>query len=380
MKLEKVVEVLDLVYEMRLEKLENITVHLVGPPGIGKSAIVRKWAEDKARKLKKTFVDYALLSPDDVETILGDPSKYFVFYDCRITSKDPVDLSGVPRTVNGAKYVMFMPLAAAQLLGKCAGVLFLDEFLNESRPNMLSAAYQIVRDYKIGDIALSGEAVVVASSNSAEYSSLVGRLPKPLRSRFCFIEVEPPAVQSWIEWMDKVYPGKWDKNVAAYFLWKPSDFLANVDESVDDNGYEPPSDPRGVTYVALAFAKASDKELRRNIARGKLGKVGDSLMAFLENRVPSFKELCENYEQVTNYNVERKYLLAVTVAEALNSDVDNTVKAIPLLKFMARKDDREFLVALFNFIKRERRWQVFSILKNEKEITDVLTRAGQSLL
>lgn len=379
MKLEKVSEILDLAYEMRLKKFENITVHLIGPPGVGKSTIVRDWAEDKARKLGKEFVDYALLSPDDVEKILGNPSKYFIFYDCRLTSMDPVDLSGVPRPVNGSKYVMFLPLAAAQLLGKCAGIMFLDEFLNETRPQMLSAAFKIVRDYKIGDIALNEEAIVVAASNGAQYSSLVGRLPKPLRSRFNFIEVDPPSIQSWIEWMDRRYPGKWDKNVAAYFMWKPSDFLANVDEGVDDNGYEPPSDPRGVTYVALAFAIVKDRETRGCIARGKLGRVGDMLMAFLENKIPSFEELCSRPEQVADYNVERKYLVAVTVAEAVNANIENIHKAMPLIKFIAEKDDREFAVALFNFLKRERRWEVFPILKKDEKITKLLSRAGQAL-
>lgn len=44
MKLELVVERLDLAFHMRLEELEPITPHLIGPPGIGKSTVVREWA------------------------------------------------------------------------------------------------------------------------------------------------------------------------------------------------------------------------------------------------------------------------------------------------------------------------------------------------
>ena len=53
MKLELIPKRLDLAYEMRLENLEPITPHLIGPPGIGKSTIVRAWAEKKACGLRK---------------------------------------------------------------------------------------------------------------------------------------------------------------------------------------------------------------------------------------------------------------------------------------------------------------------------------------
>jgi len=70
MRLELVVDRLDLAYEMRLENLEPITPHLIGPPGIGKSTVVRSWAEGKAKQLGKEFVDFDILTPQDVEEIL----------------------------------------------------------------------------------------------------------------------------------------------------------------------------------------------------------------------------------------------------------------------------------------------------------------------
>jgi len=245
LKLELVAERLDLAYEMRLEGLEPITPHLIGPPGIGRSTIVRFWGVMQAARLKREFVDFDELAPQDVEAILRNPDKFFVFADKRLTGLDPVDVPGVPRLVNGEKYVMFLPLALAILLNKCAGILLLDEFLNENRPNMISAAYKIVSDYKIGDIALNRQVLVVAASNSAEHSSIANSIPKPLRNRFDFIEVEAPSIEAWAEWMDRTYgPEKWDRSIPAYLHWRPSDFLANVADAVEDNGYEPPATPR----------------------------------------------------------------------------------------------------------------------------------------
>lgn len=381
MKLELVVERLDLAYEMRLEELEPITPHLIGPPGIGKSTLVREWAEEKAKQLDKKFVDFDTLTPQDVEEILEKPEEHYIFADKRLTGLDPVDLSGVPRPVNGSKYIMFLPLALAKLLNACAGVLFLDEFLNESRPNMQAAAYRLVRDYKIGDIALNSKTLVVAASNSAEYSSLSNSIPKPLRDRFDFIEVDAPSLEAWADWMDRIYgTEKWDRSILAYLHWKPSDFLANITDTVEDNGYEPPATPRGWSYVALAFAKTKKEELRASIAKGKLGRVGESLMAFLANKVPSFQELIKRPEVIRDFNVEQKYLAAMTVAEAINKSAKNIRKSKRFMEFIAEYDDREFISALFAFLKKQRRREVFADVKDNLKILKVLELTGRALL
>ena len=381
MKIEEVKERLELSCVMREEGLEPITLHLIVPPGIGKSTVVREWAEMKANRLDKTLTDFDTLTPEDVESILSDPDRYYIFADKRLTGLDPVDTSGVPRPVNGSKYVMFLPLALAKLLSKCAGLLFLDEFLNENRPNMLAQAYKIVRDYKIGDIALNKQALVVAASNAAEHSSISNSIPKPLRDRFDFVEVEAPSVEAWTEWMDKAYgEEKWTRNILAYLHWKPSDFLANTTDTIEDNGYEPPATPRGWSYVALAFAKTNDEKLRSSVARGKLGMVGESLVAFLSNKVPGFNELVRKPELMAGFNVEQKYLAAMTVAEVINKTSRSIGRAIRFIEYVAENDDREFISALFAFLEKRRRREVFAAVKENTKILKALELTGRALL
>ncbi|OYT46509.1 hypothetical protein B6U84_00265 [Candidatus Bathyarchaeota archaeon ex4484_40] len=381
MRLELVVERLNLAYEMRLEGLEPITPHLIGPPGIGKSTVVREWGERKAKQLGREFTDFDTLTPQDVEEILEKPEEHYIFADKRLTGLDPVDLSGIPRPVNGAKYVMFLPLALAKLLNACAGVLFLDEFLNESRPNMLAQAYRIVRDYKIGDIALNRYTIVIAASNAAEHSSLSTSIPKPLRDRFDFIEVEASSLEGWADWMDRTYGyERWDRSVLAYLHWRPGDFLANIADTVEDNGWEPPATPRGWSYVALAFAKTKNEELRTSIAKGKLGRVGESLMAFLSNRVPSFEELVKRPQVIKGFNIEQKYLAAMTVAEAINKTTRNISKSRRFLLYVAEVDDREFISAFFAFLKKQRRREVFVAVKDNPVILKALELTGRALL
>jgi len=375
---------LDLAYEMRLKEYEQITPHMVGPAGIGKSTFFREWAEKKAEQLGLRFVDADTILPEEGEKYLENAREYFVFKDCRLTGLDPVDLSGQPRPVN-SKYVAFLPLITARLLSACAGCLFIDEFCNENRPNMLAQAFKLVRDYKIGDISLSPMTIVVAASNTARYSSLVTSLPRPLRDRFDFVEVEAPSLEDWADWMDETYGREnWDRDVLAYLYWKPSDFLANVEDTVEDEGYEPPATPRGWTYTALAFSLAKKRgggeEMLRSIAKGKLGRVGETFMAFLSNKVPSFEELVRSPHVIRDFKVEQKYLAAMTVAEAINANSKNIQKAKGFLLYVAEFDDREFVSALFAFLERSKRREVYSAVKDDERIVKCLELTGRALL
>jgi len=379
-KLDAVEERLDLAYEMRIENLEPITPHLIGPPGIGKSTIVRAYAEKKAKQLNKQFIDYDTLTPDDIKHITETPDKYYIFADKRLTSLDPLDLSGLPRVINETQYVMFLPLALAKLLNQTAGLLFLDEFLNESRPNMLAATYKIIREHKIGDITLNKQVLIIAASNGSNHSSLSNNIPKPLRDRFDFIETQAPTIENWTNWMDNHYGvEKWDRSILAYLLWKPSDFLTNTNDTTEDVGIEPPATPRGFSYLALAFAKTQNPQLRESIAKGKLGRVGETLLAFLANKVPPFEELTEKPQIIHTFNIEQKYLVALTIAEAITQTNTNIPKSKKLLQHIAEKDDRELISALFAFLQKPQRRELFLEVKNNPTILRALELTGKAL-
>ncbi|MFQ6095204.1 MAG: hypothetical protein ACE5NN_03565 [Candidatus Bathyarchaeia archaeon] len=132
--------------------------------------------------------------------------------------------------------------------------------------------------------------------------------------------------------------------------------------------------------MALAFAKTRRKDLRLSIARGKLGRVGESLTAFLANKVPSFQELVKHPQVITNFNVEQKYLAAMTVAEAINKTRKNIGKSKRFMEFVAEHDDREFISALFAFLKKRSRREVFAAVKDNTKILRVLELTGRALL
>jgi len=121
-------------------------VLILGAPGIGKSQVIREFAEEEAKRLGKEFVDY---SDDDYYDIIKEPDRYYVFVDFRLSECEPSDLLGTPRDVGDA--VTYKPLMWARAMSKAkTGVLLLDELTNVAsiRPDLASVAYKLVLDRK----------------------------------------------------------------------------------------------------------------------------------------------------------------------------------------------------------------------------------------
>lgn len=345
---------------------ENAPIlHLIGPPGIGKSQMVREWAEERASRLGLRFCD----SPKCPTA--GDE---FLFVDWRTTELDPLDLNGLPSRMEGKGYADFLPLKTALALSERPGVLFLDEFMNESRNNMIAAAYKIVRDRRIGQVKIHPGVTIVAASNPPEHSSIATSLPKPLRDRFCFVEVSAPKLEAWAEYMDNKHPDGWDKRVLAFLSWKPSAFLSDTEEK-DDNGWEPPATPRGWEFVATLKPSA----LWDDLVRGKLGRTGAEFLAFVKANPPSLEKLAKDPSAISSLTVEQKYLVAVNLAEVLKSDSCNP-NAKTVMKAIAANSDREIIAAFFSFLPREKRKDFLVQNRNDPVILKALSDTAKTIL
>ena len=143
-------------------------VFLWGPPGVGKSSIVRAIA--KERKL-------ALI-------------------DIRASLLDPTDLRGLP-AVTGGKAVWYPPSFLPQDPAS-SGLLFFDE-LNAAPPLVQASLYQLTLDRKVGEYVLPDGWHIVAAGNRAEDSSIVFRMPAALSNRFVHLDFEVDA-EDWRSW------------------------------------------------------------------------------------------------------------------------------------------------------------------------------------
>jgi hypothetical protein len=147
------------------------TPFIWGPPGIGKSALVREAA--------------ALLNLPCV-TLLG-------------TQIAPEDLIGVPRirSIEGGAFATeFCPPRA--ILRSEPFLFFIDE-LNSAVPDVQKAFYSLILDRRLGDYLLPEGSRVIAAGNRVEDRALVRPMATALANRMVHIALSPDA-EAWLAW------------------------------------------------------------------------------------------------------------------------------------------------------------------------------------
>jgi Mg-chelatase subunit ChlI len=141
-------------------------VYLWGPPGVGKSSLVRQAADALGCRLVAV----------------------------RATLLDPVDLRGLPQVVRDT--AVWCPPAFLPKGGQ--GVLFLDE-LAQAAPLVQAACLQLTLDRRVGEYELPDGWAVVAASNRAGDRAGTHRLITPLLNRFVHLDLDVSA-DDWQAW------------------------------------------------------------------------------------------------------------------------------------------------------------------------------------
>ena len=174
-----------------------------GPPGIGKSQIIRQAAKDIADVLGLPYTE----SKREAQ-VVGK----FHLLDIRASQMEPPDILGLPAEVEreGMKYTVFaMP---EWLPHSPFGILFFDE-LSLARPSVQSALYQLVLDEVItasGYELPGGQWIVSASNRPIDVPGVNPPLP-PLANRFANLVIPgytEEDVDEWLRWAveTKIHP------------------------------------------------------------------------------------------------------------------------------------------------------------------------------
>jgi hypothetical protein len=141
---------------------------LWGPPGIGKSSVVKSVA---------LAADLSVI-------------------DLRASLLDPTDLRGIPTIQNGEAVwcpPSFLPRATDR-----PGILFLDE-INAAPPLVQASLYQLVLDRQIGEYRLPEGWSIVAAGNRQTDRAVVFRLSSALANRFIHLDFESD-IDDWRAW------------------------------------------------------------------------------------------------------------------------------------------------------------------------------------
>ncbi len=254
---------------------KDLSLLILGPPGIGKSEGMRQFAWQEVLRLKEDMKircknDMEILVLDNPEGLykkvdehgnitnkamnISQPKNYIIFIDVvrtgsrvrntllnehvnylinqgnlvylyldiRLSEIEPSDLVGLPAlvhpTTNNTKYSDYatnvfidaISIDKSSITGKdtCEeqmkyvhGILFLDEFTNIQRADVLSMAFKIVLDRMIGFKRISKGVRIIAAGNYAKNSAIAQELPAPLINRFATIKTQKPSIVSWRNYM-----------------------------------------------------------------------------------------------------------------------------------------------------------------------------------
>ena len=192
-------------------------IYLWGPPGVGKSSIVRQAASALGLEL----------------------------VDVRATLLDPVDLRGLPR-LDGDTAVWCPP---AFLPRSGEGVLFLDE-LAQAAPLVQAACLQLTLDRRVGEYELPEDWSVIAASNRAEDRAGTHRLITPLLNRFVHLDLDVSA-DDWQQW---AVTANLSPEVRAFLRYRPA-LLFRFDPAVSERAFPT---PRAWQFVSDVLARTPD--------------------------------------------------------------------------------------------------------------------------
>ncbi len=145
-------------------------VFMWGPPGIGKSDIIKQIGDEQDREV----------------------------IDVRLSLWEPTDIKGIPYYNSQANTMSWAPPAELPTDPESTAILFLDE-LNSAAPATQAAAYQLVLNRRVGTYVLPKGVSIVAAGNRETDKGVTYRMPAPLANRFLHLELRVD-FDDWHQW------------------------------------------------------------------------------------------------------------------------------------------------------------------------------------
>jgi hypothetical protein len=210
-------------------------VFLWGPPGIGKSDLVKQIGEDTGREV----------------------------IDVRLALWEPTDIKGIPYYNAEQGKMVWAPPAELPTDPESTALIFLDE-LNSAPPAVQAAAYQLILNRRVGTYALPKGVDIVAAGNREGDRGVTYRMPAPLANRFVHLEAKVD-FDDWQDWatLNKIHP-----EVVGYCGFAKQD-LYDFDPKSSSKAF---ATPRSWTFVSeLLQDDDTDIETLHNLIAGAVG-------------------------------------------------------------------------------------------------------------
>jgi MoxR-like ATPase len=255
-------------------------VMLWGPPGVGKSEMVRQVA-----------------LRHQVPVI-----------DVRLSQMEPSDLRGIPfRQGELVEWAVPGILPNAERHGT-QGILFLDE-ITSAPPSVSAAAYQLILDRRLGEYQIPEGWAIFAAGNRQGDRGVTYTMPAPLANRFSHFDVEAH-LDDWVAW---AYQNNIDERVIAFLRFRP-ELLFDFDPAHNPVAF--PS-PRSWAFAHRSLQKFADMpDLLQGALQACVGPAaGIELAAFVNSldKMPDLDDIVAGKEVPVPTEIDLQYAVAAAL-------------------------------------------------------------------
>jgi hypothetical protein len=272
-----------------------------GPPGIGKSAIMRSISNE----FNLEMIDHRA-STSQPEDFTGLPD----------FDRSLVDIGG-PVRATFRPFDIF-PIAGTPMpLGKDGWLLFMDEF-NSAEREVQAASYKLILDKKSGQFPLHEKVLIAAAGNRSIDKAIVNDLGTAMQSRLVHIQM----IISFNEWFEDVALAEgYDERTRGYLSWKGEKSLMNFRPDHDDETFACPRtwEFQDRLIRGKTFAEVTEPDPRnpgRNHTYHQMdGKTGLYAGTIGQAEAASFVQYCKVTKDLVTIDI--------VAADPLNAKVHN---------------------------------------------------------
>jgi hypothetical protein len=273
-------------------------IFLWGPPGIGKSDIIKQIGTELGAHV--IDIRLSLWEPTDIKGI-----PYFDATAGRMNWAPPIEL---PDAVMAAKHEKI--------------VLFMDE-MNSAAPAVQAAAYQLVLNRKVGTYTLPDNVYIVAAGNREADKGVTYRMPAPLANRFVHLEM----AVDWDDWFSWAADNRIHKDVVGFLTFSKKD-LYDFDPKSGSKAF---ATPRSWSFVSeLLFDDEEDEGTLTDLAAGAIGEgLAIKFMAHrkVASKLPNPTDILSGkVKKMDTKEISAMYSLTVSLCYELKDASDKKAK------------------------------------------------------
>jgi energy-coupling factor transporter ATP-binding protein EcfA2 len=273
-------------------------IFLWGPPGIGKSDIIKQLGVE----LEAHVIDIrlSLWEPTDIKGI-----PYFDANAGRMNWAPPIEL---PDDIEAAKHKNI--------------ILFMDE-MNSAAPAVQAAAYQLVLNRRVGTYRLPDNVLIVAAGNREADKGVTYRMPAPLANRFVHLEM----AVNWDDYFGWAVDNKIHKDVVGFLTFSKKD-LYDFDPRSGSKAF---ATPRSWSFVSeLLFDEDEDVSTLTDLVSGAVGEgLAIKFMAHrkVASKLPNPTDILKGkVKKMDTKEISAMYSLTVSLCYELKDAADKNVK------------------------------------------------------